>query len=311
MTLSTTLFEPAIHVDQARELRALIAERLTVRATATHRAAIEPARTCRTLAILGSKGGVGKSVVALNLALSLARAGANVALLDASPGIGSLSLLSGQHGYWNFEHVAAGIRTLDEIVLPVNAMLRIVPGADRLCLPGLQSPAWRALDEFERRHDWLLVDTGADLDRSTRFARCADATLVVTTPEPTSVAEAYSAIKRLAARGASAVSVLVNQADSEEQGRRILDRLRHAARAFLVSDIGLAGVVPFDAAVGQSVFRRTPLSNSESPGAAQRALERIGQRLTRVVSGRRESTYVESLRATMDAENRERLVRAT
>jgi flagellar biosynthesis protein FlhG len=225
-------------------------------------------------------------------------------LLDASPGTGSLSLLCGQNGYWNLDHVAAGIRTLDEVILSANSNVRILPGADRLSTASVSESTWRSLVEFENRHDWLLIDTGSDLDQSTEFARAADATLIVTTPEPTSVAEAYGAIKRLCTRGVHAISVLVNQADSEDQGVQIMDRLRHATRAFLTSDIGLAGIVPFDPAVSQSVFRRTPFGNGEvldlhQPSAVQ-ALEALGRRLTRVVTTDRELTFVESLRNAMN-----------
>ncbi|MEI8381066.1 MAG: P-loop NTPase [Planctomycetota bacterium] len=300
MPLSTTPPEPTVRNDQARELRAMIARR-TESSTVTPRSA----RRCRTIVIVGSKGGVGKSVVTLNLATSLAaQLGAGVGLFDASPGTGSLSLLCGQNGYWNLDHVAAGIRTLDEVILSANSNVRILPGADRLSSVAVPTSTWRSLVEFENRHDWLLIDTGSDLDQSTDFAKAADATLIVTTPEPTSVAEAYGAIKRLCTRGVTSVSVLVNQADSEDQGVQIMDRLRHAARAFLTSDIGLAGIVPFDPAVSQSVFRRTPLGIGEATElqqpSARQALEALGRRLTRVVTMDRELTFVESLRNVMN-----------
>lgn len=301
MPLSTTQSEPTVRNDQARELRAMIARRAALSPVAAR-----STRRCKTVVIAGSKGGCGKSVVALNLAMSLGLAQASVGLLDASPGTGSLSLLCGQNGYWNLDHVAAGIRTLDEVTLSVNPNVTILPGADRLSHFSISAGTWKSLIEFESRHDWLLIDTGSDLNQATGFATTADATLVVTTPEPTSVAEAYGAVKRLCSRGVTAISVLVNQADSEVQGLQIMDRLRHAAKAFLTSDIGLAGIVPFDSEVSQSVFRRIPLitrgAADVEPSPARQAMEALASRLMRVVTTDREMTCMESLRNAMNGE---------
>ena len=302
MPLSTSQLEPTVRNDQARELRAMIARR-----DALSPVAVRPTRRCKTVLIAGSKGGAGKSVVALNLAMSLGLSQASVGLLDASPGTGSLSLLCGQNGYWNLDHVAAGIRTLDEVTLSVNSNVTILPGADRLSTATVPASTWRSLVEFENRHDWLLIDTGSDLNQLTEFATTTDATMIVTTPEPTSVAEAYGAVKHLCTRGVTTISVLVNQADSEDQGLQIMDRLRHAAKAFLTSDIGLAGIVPFDPEVSQSVFRRTPLLSGaateveQSP--ARQAMEALARRLMRVVTTDRELTFVESLRNAMNGDS--------
>ena len=95
--------------------------------------------------------------------------------------------------------------------------------------------------------------------------------------------------------------MLVNQAESQQQAQQILDRLRHAARTFLGGDIGLAGFIPFDAAVSQSVFRRVPLIDIAPAGPAQQALEQMGQRLTRTVSARRGGRFIERLHSRQAA----------
>ncbi len=292
MPLTTATLRDRSVGDQARELRALVAlRRVPARPTTD-----QPSRVCRSLTVVSGKGGVGKSVIALNLAIAFARQGVSAGLLDVSQGTGSLGLLCGQNGYWNFEHVAAGTRDLKDILLTGPHGIQIVPGASHLLTSGeLRNSAVRDMATFESQHDWLIVDTGADLSAARCFAAPADCTLIVTTPEPTAVAEAYAAMKLLAAEGASAVSVLVNQADSPQQAQQILDRLRHAARTFLGGDIGLAGFIPFDPAVSQSVFRRVPLIDIAPTGPAQQALEQMGQRLTRTVSARREGSFIERL----------------
>ena len=299
MTLTIAPSENCSTGDQARELRALVALRtaahpVTEHLSTAHPTTDRPSRVCRSLAVVSGKGGVGKSVIALNLAVAFARQGMSVGLLDASHGTGSLGLLCGQNGYWNFEHVAAGTRDLSDIVLNGPLGTQIVPGAGHLLTAGeLRLSAARDLANFEQQHDWLIIDTEADLSDARWFAAPADGTLIVTTPEPTAVAEAYAAMKTLSAAGVSNLSVLVNQADSRQQAVQILERLRHAARTFLGSDIGLAGFIPFDAAVGQSVFRRVPLIDIEPTGPAQSALEQLAQRLTRTASAPRGGTFID------------------
>ncbi|MFO1041903.1 MAG: P-loop NTPase [Planctomycetaceae bacterium] len=298
MPLSTVQPDPTVRNDQARELRAMIARRASSAPIVSR-----STRRCKTVVIAGSKGGTGKSVVALNLALALGNSPSSVSLLDSS-GIGSLSLLCGQNGYWNLDHVAAGIRTVEEVTLSLNSNVAILPGVNHLLTSSVSSSTWRSLVEFERRHDWFVIDTGSDLDQTTQFARTADATIIVTTPEPTSVAEAYGAMKSLCARGVTAISILVNQVDSEDQALLILDRLRHAAKAFLSSDIGLAGIVPVDPEVTQSVFRRTPLvadvTAKTKTSQAGQAIESLAGRLMRVVTTDRELSCMESLRNALN-----------
>ena len=116
--------EAAHHpADQARELRALVAKRAAPTGDVPRET-----RTCRSLAIASGKGGVGKSVIALNLAVALARRGDSVCLVDASPSLGHLELLCGQNGYWNLSHVAAGSRRLQDIVLDDPCGVRIEIG---------------------------------------------------------------------------------------------------------------------------------------------------------------------------------------
>ena len=261
----------------------------------------QPSRVCRSVAVIGGKGGVGKSVVAINLAIALSRGGLSAGLLDATPGMGCLGLLCGQNGYWNLEHVAAGSRNLEDVLLKGPYGTHIVPGASHLLTVGeLRPTVLRELAAFERRHGWLVVDTGSDLSDARWFAASADCAVLVTTPEPTAIAETYAAMKVLAGTGVTNVSVLVNQASSQQQALQILDRLRQAARAFLGGDIGLAGFIPFDATVGESVFRRIPLVDIESAGPAQQALEQLGERLNRTVSAHPGSSFFETLKTRLD-----------
>jgi flagellar biosynthesis protein FlhG len=280
------------HTDQARELRALIAQRAA-------RVSDVPceSRTCQSLAVASGKGGVGKSVIALNLAAALARRGDSVCLIDASPSIGHLELLCGRTGYWNLSHVAAGSRCLDDVVLNGPNGVRIVSGAT--CLLGetdSHAGLLRELTDLEREHDWLIIDTaGGDPRRTSPFAHSADRVLIVTTPEPTSIAEAYAVLKGLSVTEGPLASALVNRADSEQQALQILGRLRHAARSFLRTDLDRAGFVPNDPAVWQSVSARRPLIDVEPNCPALLAFERLAERMATTVTTQNQSAYFQRL----------------
>lgn len=278
--------------DQARELRALV----TQRAARVSDLSCET-RTCRSLAVVSGKGGVGKSVIALNLAVALARRGDSVCLVDASSSLGHLELLCGQNGYWNLSHVAAGSRCLEDVVLDGPHGMHLVPGASCLLdetdsLAGLR----RELTDLERDHDWLIIDTAGGPPRlASPFAHAADRALIVTTPEPTSIAEAYATLKGLSAAAGPLASALVNRADSEQQALQILERLRHAGRSFLRTDLDRAGFIPNDPAVWQSVASRCPLVDIEPTCPAQQALGRLAERLARTVTTRDETCYFQRL----------------
>lgn len=274
--------------DQARELRALAARRRGDLCHATDKSR----QTCRSIVVVSGKGGVGKSVITLNLAVALARQNVAVGMLDISQGTGSLGLLGNQNGYWNLEHVSAGSRSLHEVVLDGPGGTRIIPGGRHLLKTAeFRTAAWRELVEFEQRQAWLIADLGFDVSGARPVAAAVDHAVLVTTPEPTSVAETYATMKSLAVAGVSQVSVLINQADSKEQAAQIMDRLRHAARTFLSSDISLAGIIPFDSVVVQSVFRRVPWVEIDPGCPAQQAIEQVAQRLGRTVAGQSDGFF--------------------
>jgi len=284
MPLLPITHQPA---DQARELRALVAQRAAREAT---RPSAPP--TCRSLAVVSGKGGVGKSVIALNLAVSLARRGDSVCLIDASPSLGHLELLCGCNGYWNLTHVATGSRRLAEVILDGPHGVHLVSGAS--CLGSefdTSADLFHDLCELERTHDWLIFDTAAGEPRLTnRLARVSDRVLIVATPETTAIAEAYAALKGLSASYGPVASVIVNRADSEQQARPILERLRHAAKSLLHTDLDRAGFIPDDSAVAKSVLMRQPLADVAPMCSAQQAIDGLAERLARTVATQTESS---------------------
>lgn len=245
----------------------------------------------RTVAVTSGKGGVGKSNIALNLAIALKHAGQSVCLFDANLGLGNIDLLCGLCGYWNLSHVVSGARTISEIVLEGPAGIHVVPGASGLLeladvSPAAQREVFAQLDELERRHDYLIFDTGTGIHQAVRrFVSAAETVVVVTTPEPTAIADAYATLKALSSgRELGQPQILVNQADSPEQAREIIDRVQQTAHTFLHVPVSAAGFIPRDPAVSQAVAQRKPFLLQSPRCPAARAIEQLARRLINVTA---------------------------
>jgi flagellar biosynthesis protein FlhG len=246
--------------DQATILRGIVETRHETRpetsSTLPHRA--------RTIAVTSGKGGVGKSNIALNMAIAMSRLGKSVCLLDACLGLGNIDLLCGLNGYWNLSHVVTGARALKDVVLDGPDGIHVVPGVSGLieladCPDTVQRELIFQMEELERSHDLLIVDTSTGIHRIVRqFVSSADQILLVTTPETTSIADAYSTIKAMASPDCPPLDIVVNQVDSAAQAKAIVARLQQTSKLFLKKPVGYAGHVSRDPAVVDAVAQRKP-----------------------------------------------------
>lgn len=223
-------------------------------------------RTTRTIAVTSGKGGVGKSNVSLNLAILLSAGGSRVALVDADLGLANLDILCNVSPRANLSHVIAGTRKLDEIVVDLPCGVQLVPGASGLSRLAHLSDFQRAqllesLGGLENDNDFIIVDCAAGIGPDVlAFAGAADLVTVVTTPEPTAVADGYATIKSLVQRKyAGRICSLVNQALDRDEARQTYQRISTVARQFLATTVVDAGYVVADAKLREAVRRREPL----------------------------------------------------
>jgi len=224
----------------------------------------------RVLAVASGKGGVGKTNLAVNLALALAGAGRRVLLVDADLGLANVDLVLGQPrpAGSDLAHVLAGRVPLERIVQEGPAGIHWIPGASHVPqVAAVDDPRREALLDgltaLERVHDFLLLDTPAGIGGGVlHLARQADEVLLVTTPEPPAMMDAYALLKAVRASATEPIGpvrLIVNMVTHRHDARRVHERLREAATRFLGIDVGLLGYVFCDGHVGRAVQKREPL----------------------------------------------------
>jgi len=258
-----------------------------------------------SVAVTGSKGGVGKSNCALNLAVALARCGRRVLLVDGDLGLANLDVLLGLVPTRTVEHLLRGEAALADLLLPGPEGLRVLPAACGVpALARLPAPAreglLRALSGAGELADAVVVDTGAGLGEVVLSLQLAASRVVVlTTPEPTSMVDAYATCKVLWDAGPDQpVDLVVNAAEDDDEARRVYEQISRAARHFLGRAPGWLGPVYRDERVGEAVRRQRALIELFPTSRAARCYERIALAL---VAGAGRAASPDYWRSLLDA----------
>ena len=275
--------------DQASTLRTLIQRRSADAPTSASEGA-------RIVVFTSGKGGVGKSNLALNLAVAMAQTGSRVCLLDANPGSSNIDLLCGLNCYWNLGHVLTGAKSLGEVILKGPAGINVVPGASGLLELAASQELAAQFAAMETAYDVLFIDAGNGMSETARrFASVADVTFLVTTTEPTAIADAYATLKAWQGNVSTMPEVLVNRAESAAQARQILDRFSQTVEMFLRCPPPSGCWVAEDPAVAQAVAARQPFVEIAPEGAATRDVRAIAKRLLAGAKPVRTQTLLERL----------------
>lgn len=260
--------------DQASILRNLIQRRSVDTPTSSSERA-------RVVTFTSGKGGVGKSNLALNVAVAMAQAGERVCLLDANPGSSNLDVLCGLNSYWNFGHVLTGARSLSEVIVKGPSGINLLLAASQLADVSRTSELVEQIATLEVAYDTLLIDAGVgQFDIARRFANVADVTFVVTTPEPTAIADAYALVKSWHGQLRTMPDVLVNRATSATQGQQILERFAQTVETFLHGSTPTGCSIAEDCSVAQAVCARRPFVELSPDGAATRDVRAIAKRVS-------------------------------
>lgn len=220
--------------DQAGALRDIIA---------TDSNSIPKSDSCRVISITSGKGGVGKSTFSIFLAKSMASQGKKVLLFDGDMGLANLHILLGVTTQKNILNFTKGEASLEEIIYPVEENIDLLAGSSGASeIADLSSNKTdnliSNLNSLTQKYDFIIVDGGAGIHNSViKLALAGDDTIVVLTPDPTSLSDAYSAIKVLASKGKKDFKLVVNMVETSSEGAIVLEKITLLTEKFL-------GVVP-------------------------------------------------------------------
>jgi flagellar biosynthesis protein FlhG len=247
-------------------------------------AAIRPPAT--RIAITSGKGGVGKTSLAINVAVALARLGHQVGLVDADLALGNVDVLLGLTPTQHLGSVIDGDRRVTDVMLDGPAGIRVIPAASGVrSLSALDAPRWQrfatAIADAGRDLDFLVLDTATGLTTNVLdVAQLADYVLVVTSHDPAAVVDGYAVIKALTAVDREKpIGVVVNGAADADQGALVFRQVSLAAEKFLGRSLRYDGHVLEDPSMREAALAQVPLVAHEQGGPASRCIRRIACRL--------------------------------
>jgi flagellar biosynthesis protein FlhG len=265
--------------DQAEKLRELMKTRAQAPAAGQ--------KKTRIIAVSSGKGGVGKTNVSINMAIAYAQMGKKVIVMDADLGLANVNVILNMIPKYNLYHVIRKQKTMKEIILDTEYGIQIVAGAS-----GFSKIA--NLSEEERQNfieelsslsnaDIVIIDTSAGVSNNVLdFIAASDDTIIVTTPEPTAITDAYGIIKIIATEINNmniGLKLIVNRVHSVTEGKKIAERVINIAGQFLNLKVDYLGCIYDDPAVPQAVLRQKPFMITDPKGRAAICLKHMVGRL--------------------------------
>ncbi len=244
-------------------------------------------------AITSGKGGVGKTNVVANLAAALALRSKRVMVIDADLGLANLDLFLGVRPVYTLADFFTGLVALDEIIISNRDGILLLPGAcgvqEATALRYDQKIALLTeLDALSHEVDLVLVDTGSGIsDAVTYFATSAQEIVVVVTPEPSSMTDAYALVKVLASGyHEKRFYILANNVSDKAEARRLFDALSGTALRFLNASLDFFGWIPRDPQLIQAVARSRLIVTEASDAPSAKAFAVMAERLIEMTSAR-------------------------
>lgn len=217
----------------------------------------------QVVAVTSGKGGVGKSNLAVNLGVAMAKAGQQVMIMDADLGLANIDVLLDLQPQYNLTHVIDGERTLEEIIVTGPAGVMVVPassGTQRLAMltPAEHAGIIHTFSDLSFALDTLIVDTAAGIaDSVVSFVRAAREVVVVVCDEPASITDAYAMVKVLNRDyGLHRFHIVANMTGSAQHGRELFNKLYRVTDRFLDVMLSFLGAIPYDEQLQKAVRRQ-------------------------------------------------------
>lgn len=264
-------------MDQAEQLRKMVQQSET-----------RPA--ARVLTVTSGKGGVGKSSISINLAIWLARAGKRVVIFDADFGLANIEVMLGIRPQYNLADLMFRGKELKDIITPGPENVNFISGGS-----GIQELArmnrdqvlylTRKLVELDGLADFIIIDTGAGIaDNVLEFVAASEEVLLVATPEPTSITDAYALLKALNrkadfSQGNTAIKMIANRVKNPEDGKNLYENMNTVVGKFLNLSLQYMGAVPQDDQISKAVMKQKPISLINPLAPSAQAIQQLANQL--------------------------------
>lgn len=277
----------------------------------------------RVITVTSGKGGVGKSNLAINLAISLSRLGKKVVVLDADFGLANIEVMLGIRPQYNLSDLMFRGKSLSEIITAGPENVGFISGGSgiremtNLTKEQLINLSSR-LSELDRQTDVVIIDTGAGISGNVmEFVVLSGEVLLIATPEPTSITDAYALLKTLNhqpefTREHCHIKLIANKVSNEKDGKELFEKLSVVADKFLNISLEYMGAVPSDNNMNKAVMKQQPLSVAYPNSQAARAIDDMARIIAApegeavIKSGRRGlvGLFSETLKRTLKGKER-------
>lgn len=272
--------------DQAERLRNMVKSSQIKPKSAVIKDDHMRSKRARVITVTSGKGGVGKTNFTVNLALALAKLGKKVAVIDADLGMGNVDVVLGCSVPYTLMDLLEGNLLLHDIIADGPCGIKFIAGGSGIHeLTNLtKSQLTYILNQITLLDDWaeiILIDTGAGISQSVmNFVVAADEVVIITTPEPTAITDAYAMMKTFVSHcGAGVVRLVVNRAIERNEGTLVADKLIKVSFNFLGLSLTSLGTVYEDSNLIRAVKKQIPLLVAFPNTIAARCIEQIATRL--------------------------------
>lgn len=236
----------------------------------------------KLIAITSGKGGVGKSNFILNLAIAMSIRNKKVLLIDADMNLSNLDILLGVYPQYTLKNLMDDIVEVKDLLIEGPKGVRILPASSgdykvQQNQAALQKVLIQAYRELRSEFDYILIDTGAGISEyTTEFVYTADKIIIITTPEPTAITDAYAMIKMLHYHmKAPDIGVVINMVQSDDEGKTIFDKISQIVQHFLNRQVNYLGCILFDRNLREAVQEQTPLIIKHPRSVASAAIHNM------------------------------------